>query len=121
MNGFVGQVAIVTGAGGGLGRAHALALAERGVKLVVNDIGGDGSGAETVVAEIVGFGGEAVACDADITDVAAVQEMVDGAAERWGRINILINNAGILRDKSFAKIAGADKSSAQFTALTGHL
>ncbi|WP_408909634.1 SDR family NAD(P)-dependent oxidoreductase [Streptomyces solicavernae] len=105
---MAGQVAIVTGAGGGLGRAHALALAERGVKVVVNDVDGDGSGAAAVVAEIVGSGGEAVACEADITDVAAVQEMVDGAVERWGRVDILINNAGILRDKSFAKMDLAD-------------
>ncbi len=102
---FAGQVAIVTGAGGGLGRAHALALAERGVRLVVNDIG---DGAAAVVAEIVALGGEAVASDADITDVAAVQAMVDDAVQRWGRVDILINNAGILRDKTFAKTDVAD-------------
>ncbi|MFI6966733.1 SDR family NAD(P)-dependent oxidoreductase [Streptomyces sp. NPDC050255] len=97
-------MAIVTGAGGGLGRAHALALAERGVRVVVNDVGGDGSTARAVVAEIVDAGGQAMASSADITDVTAVQQMVENAVQRWGRVDILINNAGILRDKSFAKM-----------------
>ncbi|MEV0529859.1 SDR family NAD(P)-dependent oxidoreductase [Streptomyces sp. NPDC050439] len=101
-------MAIVTGAGGGLGRAHALALAERGVRVVVNDVGGDGSTARAVVAEIVDAGGQAMASSADITDVPAVQQMVENAAQRWGRIDILINNAGILRDKSFAKMQLSD-------------
>lgn len=108
---FDGQVAIVTGAGGGLGREHALALAARGAKVVVNDLGGarDGSGgsataAESVVAEIEAAGGEAVANAASVTDFAAVQAMVDQAAEKWGRVDILVNNAGVLRDKSFAKM-----------------
>ncbi|MCT7293628.1 SDR family NAD(P)-dependent oxidoreductase [Rhodococcus sp. D-6] len=105
MDRFAGQVAIVTGAGGGLGRAHALALAERGVRVVVNDIG---DGAAGVAAEIVDAGGHAVPSDTDITDVAAVRTLVDGAVERWGRIDILINNAGILRDKTFAKMELAD-------------
>ncbi|CAG7580151.1 SDR family NAD(P)-dependent oxidoreductase [Rhodococcus opacus] len=105
MDRFAGQVAIVTGAGGGLGRAHALALAERGVKIIVNDLG---DGSTSVVAEIAALGGEAVASDADITDVAAVQAMVDDAVERWGRVDIVINNAGILRDKTFAKMELAD-------------
>ncbi|WP_426018590.1 SDR family NAD(P)-dependent oxidoreductase [Brevundimonas sp. DWR2-3-1b1] len=108
---FDGQVAIVTGAGGGLGREHALALAERGAKVVVNDLGGarDGSGgsasaAEAVVAEIEAAGGEAIANAASVTDYAAVQAMVDQAMAKWGRIDILVNNAGVLRDKSFAKM-----------------
>lgn len=108
---FQGQVAIVTGAGGGLGREHALALAARGAKVVVNDLGGtrDGLGsslsaAETVVAEIFSAGGEALANAASVTDYAAVQQMVAEAMDRWGRIDILVNNAGILRDKSFAKM-----------------
>ena len=108
---FDGQVAIVTGAGGGLGRQHALALARRGAKVVVNDLGGarDGSGgsasaAEAVVGEIRAFGGEAVANDASVTDAAAVQAMVAETMAAWGRIDILVNNAGILRDKSFAKM-----------------
>ena len=108
---FDGQVAIVTGAGGGLGREHALALAARGAKVVVNDLGGarDGSGgsataAEAVVAEIEAAGGEAIANAASVTDFAAVQAMVDQAVAKWGRVDILVNNAGVLRDKSFAKM-----------------
>lgn len=97
---FSDRVAIVTGAGGGLGRSYSLALAQRGVRVVVNDV----SGAAGVVEEIRAAGGEAIADSTDITDFAAVQEMVDGVLERWGRIDILINNAGILRDKTFAKM-----------------
>ena len=109
---FSGKVAIVTGAGNGLGRSHALALGARGAKLVVNDRGGerDGTGASsaaaaTVAQEIVDAGGEAIANSADVTDFAEVEAMVDAAKTRWGRVDILINNAGILRDKSFAKMA----------------
>ncbi len=112
---FDGQVAIVTGAGGGLGREHALALAGRGARVVVNDLGGarDGSGgsataAEAVVAEIEAAGGEAMANAASVTDAAAVEAMVAEVMARWGRIDILVNNAGILRDKSFAKMELAD-------------
>jgi NAD(P)-dependent dehydrogenase (short-subunit alcohol dehydrogenase family) len=112
---FDGQVAIVTGAGGGLGHEHALALAARGAKVVVNDLGGarDGSGgsataAEAVVAEIEAAGGEAMANAASVTDAAAVEAMVAEVMARWGRIDILVNNAGILRDKSFAKMELAD-------------
>jgi len=107
--GFEGKVAIVTGAGGGLGRAHALALAQRGAKVVVNDISGGGAAdaptpADLVVEEIRKLGGEALANRCDITDEAGVQAMVAEAIATWGRIDILINNAGILRDKSFAKM-----------------
>lgn len=112
---FKGRVAIVTGAGGGLGRQHALALAARGAKVLVNDLGGarDGSGgslsaAETVVAEIRAAGGEALANGASVTDFDAVQAMVQQAVDAWGRVDILVNNAGILRDKSFAKMDLAD-------------
>lgn len=112
---FADKVAVVTGGGGGLGRAHALALAERGAKVVVNDLGGPlaGGGADEgpaakVVAEIEGRGGEAVADTCDVTDPTGVGRMVDRALERWGRIDILISNAGILRDKSFAKADVAD-------------
>lgn len=112
---FDGKVAIVTGAGGGLGREHAVALAARGAKVVVNDLGAsrDGTGgssaaAEAVVAEIVAAGGEAMANGASVTDPVAVQAMVDAAVAKWGSVDILINNAGILRDKSFAKMTLED-------------
>jgi len=108
---FKDRIAIVTGAGGGLGRLHALALAARGAKVVVNDLGGarDGSGgsvsaAQAVVAEIEAAGGVAMANGASVTDFAAVQAMVQQAVDAWGRVDILVNNAGILRDKSFAKM-----------------
>ncbi len=112
---FDGKVAIVTGAGNGLGRSHALALAERGAKVVVNDLGGarDGTGgslsaAEEVVNHINGSGGEAIADGANVTDEAQVAGMVKSALDKWGRIDILVNNAGILRDKSFHKMTLAD-------------
>ena len=112
---FDGRVAIVTGAGGGLGRLHALGLAARGAKVVVNDLGGtlDGSGgtpsaAQAVVDEIRTAGGDAIASGASVTDFAAVQTMVGEAMQRWGRVDILVNNAGILRDKSFTKMELAD-------------
>jgi len=103
---LAGRVAIVTGAGGGLGRAHALFLARHGARVVVNDLA---SGpAEAVVAEIVAAGGEAMAAATSVTDEAGVAAMVAGTIDRWGRIDILVNNAGILRDKSFAKMSIAD-------------
>ena len=109
---FDGRVAIVTGAGGGLGRQHALALAARGARIMVNDLGGtlDGAGgtpkaAQAVVDEIRAAGGEAIASGASVTDAAAVQAMVDETMKTWGRVDILVNNAGILRDKSFTKMA----------------
>ena len=112
---FKDRVAIVTGAGGGLGRSHAMALAARGVKVVVNDLGGsvDGTGgsatmAEQVVAEIIAAGGEAIANGANVTKEDEVQAMVDEAIEKWGHIDILVNNAGILRDKSFSKMTLSD-------------
>ena len=113
---FKDQVAIVTGAGGGLGRCHALDLAKRGAKVVVNDLGGnvDGSSegslssAETVVEEIKAGGGEAMANGASVTDKSQVEAMVKKVMEAYGRIDILVNNAGILRDKSFTKIEDED-------------
>ena len=108
---FTGRVAIVTGAGGGLGRQHALALAARGARVVVNDLGGTVAGtggsplaAQAVVDEIRAAGGQAIANGASVTDFAAVQAMVAQAVDAFGRVDILINNAGILRDKSFAKM-----------------
>jgi NAD(P)-dependent dehydrogenase (short-subunit alcohol dehydrogenase family) len=112
---FKGRVAIVTGAGGGLGKQHALALAARGAKVVVNDLGGDVHGvggspsaAQAVVDEIRRAGGEAIVNGASVTDFEAVQKMVAQAMDTWGRVDILVNNAGILRDKSFAKMDIAD-------------
>jgi NAD(P)-dependent dehydrogenase (short-subunit alcohol dehydrogenase family) len=112
---FDNRVAIVTGAGGGLGRAHALALAARGAKIVVNDFGGalDGTGggttpAQKVVSEIKAAGGDAIANAASVTDFAAVEAMVGEAWAKWGRVDILVCNAGILRDKTFAKMELVD-------------
>lgn len=108
---FDGKVAIVTGAGGGLGRSHAMDLARRGAKVVVNDLGGSVDGtagssdaAQAVVDEIKAAGGEAIGNGASVTDDAGVAGLVKQTMDEWGRIDILINNAGILRDKSFAKM-----------------
>ncbi|MGJ8562871.1 MAG: SDR family NAD(P)-dependent oxidoreductase [Alphaproteobacteria bacterium] len=112
---FKDRVAIVTGAGGGLGRSHAMELARRGVKVVVNDLGGSVSGeggsatmAEKVVAEIIAEGGEAIANGANVTNEDEVNAMVAETIAKWGKIDILVNNAGILRDKSFSKMTMAD-------------
>jgi NAD(P)-dependent dehydrogenase (short-subunit alcohol dehydrogenase family) len=111
---FDGKVAIVTGAGNGLGRSHAMALAARGAKVVVNDLGGalDGTGhgagvsaAQQVVDEIRKAGGEAVANGANVTNVDDVNKMISDTLTQWGRIDILVNNAGILRDKTFSKMS----------------
>ncbi len=111
---FKDRVAIVTGAGGGLGRAYAIELAKRGAKVVVNDIGGarDGTGhsdaALQVVAEIEAAGGEAMSNGGSVTEYEQMAEMVARAKEKWGGVHVLINNAGILRDKSFTKMDPAD-------------
>ena len=108
---FKDKVAIVTGAGGGLGRCHALQFAERGAKVIVNDLGGsvDGSGgsseaADKVVEEIKAMGGDSISNGSSVTDKAGVKKLVDDAMAAYGRIDILVNNAGVLRDKSFAKV-----------------
>ncbi|MEP5763440.1 MAG: SDR family NAD(P)-dependent oxidoreductase [Halieaceae bacterium] len=105
---YDGKVAIVTGSGGGLGRCHAIELAKRGAKVVINDLGGaaDGTGgssdaARAVVAEIEALGGEAIANGANVASYDEVEAMVQQAKDTWGRVDILVNNAGILRDKSF--------------------
>jgi NAD(P)-dependent dehydrogenase (short-subunit alcohol dehydrogenase family) len=108
---FDDQVVIVTGAGNGLGKCHALEFARRGARVVVNDLGGarDGTGgssdaAESVVAEIEAAGGEALANGANVADYAQVEAMVAETVKRWGRVDVLVNNAGILRDKTFSKM-----------------
>ena len=107
---YDGKVAIVTGAGQGLGRSHAIELAKRGAKVVINDLGGskDGTGgssaaAQSVVAEIEALGGEAIANGANVAKYEEVEAMVKQTMDKWGRVDILVNNAGILRDKSFTK------------------
>ncbi|MGB3738816.1 MAG: SDR family NAD(P)-dependent oxidoreductase, partial [Pontixanthobacter sp.] len=111
---FKDRVAIVTGAGGGLGREYALELARRGAKVVVNDLGGsrDGTGtsdaAAQVVEEIEKAGGEAIANGASVTEFDQMEKMVADAKQKWGGVHILINNAGVLRDKSFAKMTPDD-------------
>ncbi len=113
---FHGKVAMVTGAGGGLGRLYALGLAARGARVVVNDLGvakdgaaGAATGAaETVAAEIRAAGGEAMASTASVTDAAAIADTVSEAVGRWGSLDILVNNAGFLRDKTFAKMSLED-------------
>ncbi len=112
---FDNKVVIVTGAGGGLGRSHAIEFARRGAKVVVNDLGGevDGSGssseaANKVVKEIADLGGVAIPNGSSVTDDAGVKHMIDQTIEKFGRIDILVNNAGILRDKSFSKMEMED-------------
>ena len=123
---FDGRVAIVTGAGNGLGRAHALGLASRGAKVVVNDFGGarDGTGgslspAEAVVEEIRKAGGTAMADGTDVSNFAQVQAMVARATKEWGSVDLLCANAGILRDKSFTKLEAADWAKVLDVHLTG--
>lgn len=112
---FDGQVVLITGAGGGLGRSHAREFARRGAKVVVNDLGGsiDGTGgssaaADAVVAEIIAAGGDAIADGASVTDDTGVANMIQRTMDKWGRIDVFIANAGILRDKSFSKMDLAD-------------
>lgn len=123
---FKNQVVIVTGAGNGLGRSHALELARLGAKVLVNDLGGarDGTGgsisaAEAVVQEIVSAGGEAIANGADVARYEDCESMVAEAIRQWGRVDVLINNAGILRDKSFSKMDMRDWNDVVDVHLTG--
>ncbi len=123
---FEGQVAIVTGAGNGLGKSHALELGRRGAKVVVNDFGGarDGTGgslspAEAVVEEIIAAGGEAIANGANVANYEDCEAMVADAVAKWGRVDVLINNAGILRDKSFGKMQTSDWDGVIAVHLTG--
>ena len=123
---FDDRVAIVTGAGGGLGKQHALELGRRGAKVVVNDLGGavDGTGgsasaADLVAQEIVDAGGTAIANGASVTDLAAVEQMVQDVMAKWGRIDIVVNNAGILRDKTFSKMELSNWHAVMDVHLTG--
>ncbi len=112
---FDDRVAIITGAGNGLGKSHALAMAARGAKVVVNDLGGDVHGvggstsaAQAVVDEIVAAGGEAIAHGANVCKTDEVEDMVKTTIDKWGRVDVLVNNAGVLRDKTFSKMETAD-------------
>ena len=123
---FDGRVAVVTGAGAGLGRAHALGLAKLGAKVVVNDMGAktDGTGgsaspAEAVVEEIRKAGGEAIADGSDVSNFEQVKEMVARAALKWGSVDLMVANAGILRDKSFGKMEPDDFAKVIAVHLTG--
>ena len=110
MSDFTDKVVVITGAGGGLGKAHALEFAKRGAKVVVNDLGGSGDGvgsgdaADGVVEEIKAAGGEAIANKASVSDRAGAQSIIDDAVSAFGTVDILVNNAGILRDKSFKNL-----------------
>lgn len=114
MSDFEGKVVVITGAGGGLGKAHALEFASRGAKVVVNDLGGAGDGtgsgdaADLVIDEIKAAGGEAIANKASVSDKAGAQSIIDDAVKAFGTVDILVNNAGILRDKSFKNMEMGD-------------
>ena len=112
---FDGQVVVITGAGAGLGRAHALLFAERGARVVVNDLGADVHGqgggaspADQVVNEITAAGGNAVACYDSVATPEGGRSIIDAAMQSYGRVDALIHNAGILRDKSFLKLSEDD-------------
>ncbi|MGB0267728.1 MAG: SDR family NAD(P)-dependent oxidoreductase, partial [Pseudomonadales bacterium] len=114
MSEFENKVVVITGAGGGLGKAHALEFARRGAKVVVNDLGGSGDGvgssdmADQVVAEIAASGGTAIANKASVATEAGAQSIIDDAVSAFGTVDIVVNNAGILRDKTFRKMPLAD-------------
>jgi NAD(P)-dependent dehydrogenase (short-subunit alcohol dehydrogenase family) len=122
-----GKVAIVTGAGRGIGREHALALAQAGAKVVVNDLGGslagegtDATPAQSVVNEIVAAGGEAVASYDDVSDFGAAEHMIERAIDRYGRLDILVNNAGILRDRMLVNMTEEEWDAVIAVHLKGH-
>jgi NAD(P)-dependent dehydrogenase (short-subunit alcohol dehydrogenase family) len=122
-----GKVAIVTGAGRGIGRAHAVSLAEAGAKVVVNDLGGslagegtDATPAQSVVNEIVAAGGEAVASYDDVSDFAAAEHVIQRAIERFGRLDVLVNNAGILRDRMLVNMTEDEWDAVIAVHLKGH-
>lgn len=125
MSEFEGKVAIVTGAGGGIGRSHAIEFAKRGAKVVVNDLGGNvhgtgqGDSADQVVEEIRTAGGDAIANKASVADREGAKSIVDDAIQAYGRIDILVNNAGILRDKTFKKVTLDDFDLVVQVHLTG--
>lgn len=125
MSEFEGKVAIVTGAGGGIGRSHAIEFAKRGAKVVVNDLGGDvhgtgqGDTADQVVEEIRSVGGDAIANKASVADRDGAKSIVDDAIRAYGRVDILVNNAGILRDKTFKKVTLDDFDLVVQVHLTG--
>lgn len=125
MSEFEGKVAIVTGAGGGIGRSHAIEFAKRGAKVVVNDLGGNvhgtgqGDSADQVVEEIRSSGGDAIANKASVADRDGAKSIVDDAIQAYGRIDILVNNAGILRDKTFKKVTLDDFDLVVQVHLTG--
>ncbi len=125
MSEFEGKVAIVTGAGGGIGRSHAIEFAKRGAKVVVNDLGGDvhgtgqGDTADQVVEEIRSAGGDAIANKASVADRDGAKSIVDDAIRAYGRVDILVNNAGILRDKTFKKVTLDDFDLVVQVHLTG--
>ena len=123
-----GKVVLVTGAGNGIGRCHALALAAEGAKVVVNDLGGtlhgegsDDAAAAKVAAEIHATGGEAIANFDSVTDVAGTDRMVAAALEQWGRLDAVVNNAGILRDITFKKMDDAQWNAVLDVHLNGTL
>jgi NAD(P)-dependent dehydrogenase (short-subunit alcohol dehydrogenase family) len=127
MGALDGRVAVITGAGRGLGREHALLFAQEGAAVVVNDLGGaaDGSGsdqsaAEQVVAEIKAAGGTAVANADDVTDADGAQRMIDQAVEEFGALHVLVNNAGILRDRTIVNMTDAEWDDVIKVHLRGH-